>query len=232
MSDDPSFDFWYAVHNTEVIRLPPRKLETFGSTILNYHLLTELMDQPDKIRVREGRIEAYRPQIVTPLAHMQSIVEGFGEAASAYTEWLRKNEASLRILRYGFMIRKQESNEYILTDAMQAVADRVRGEMDSRSDPFGALAIGVDHPWEVCLIKLMVDVVESSVSSNVADLQGKNLFEKARKDPTGIHSRIEILFREAARDRSRLNELHSLLEKANLLGEYEDRFYALVRRHG
>ena len=35
---DP-FDFWFAVNNTEIRLLPKRHLETFGSTVLNYHLV-------------------------------------------------------------------------------------------------------------------------------------------------------------------------------------------------
>ena len=42
--DTEEFDFWYAVNNTEIVRQPSGQLETFGTTVLNYFLLTEIMD--------------------------------------------------------------------------------------------------------------------------------------------------------------------------------------------
>ena len=47
MDEIDHFDFWYAVNNTEVIQLPTRQLETFGTTALNYVLVSELMDSVD-----------------------------------------------------------------------------------------------------------------------------------------------------------------------------------------
>ena len=42
MSPPPKeFDFWYAVNNTEVLEMPLGRLETFGSTLIHYRLVTE-----------------------------------------------------------------------------------------------------------------------------------------------------------------------------------------------
>ena len=63
------FDFWYAVHNTKIVRGPSRALETFGATRINYHHLAELPDDPRKIRIREasqftaGRIPVFQSSI-------------------------------------------------------------------------------------------------------------------------------------------------------------------------
>ena len=76
-----TFDFWYAVKNTDVVVPPKRHLETFGNTIINYVLVSELMDSVSQVRVREGRMQAMRPQIVTPAAYSQIILEGYGEQA-------------------------------------------------------------------------------------------------------------------------------------------------------
>ncbi len=59
-------DFWFAVNNTEIVVMPSSPLETFGTTHLRYHLVTELMDATDRIRIREGTIQSQRPQIITP----------------------------------------------------------------------------------------------------------------------------------------------------------------------
>ena len=63
------FDFWYAVHHTKVVRGPSRALETFGETRINYRHIAELQDDPGKIRIREGRLEAHKPAIITPEAY-------------------------------------------------------------------------------------------------------------------------------------------------------------------
>lgn len=67
---------------------PKRHLETFGNTIINYYLVSELMDAVGKVRVREGRMQALRPQIITPSAYSSTLLEGFGEQAQKYLEWL------------------------------------------------------------------------------------------------------------------------------------------------
>ena len=65
-ADSRQFNFWYAVQNTKVVRAPARALETFGATLVNYHLVAELEDDPHKVRIREGRLEAHKPAIITP----------------------------------------------------------------------------------------------------------------------------------------------------------------------
>ncbi len=44
MGDIKSHNFWYAVNNTEVVLMPKSYLETFGTTNLRYHMVSELMD--------------------------------------------------------------------------------------------------------------------------------------------------------------------------------------------
>ena len=53
-----AFDFWYAVNNTEVVLKPRKQLETFGNSTVNYVLISEMMDEVNKVRIREGTIIA------------------------------------------------------------------------------------------------------------------------------------------------------------------------------
>lgn len=223
MQGPDSFDFWYAVNNTHVIRSPRQQLETFGSTVVDYHLLTEPMDEANKVRVREGRIEAFKPQILTPEHFSTTLLEGFGAEAGAYVEWLRRHEKELAILQYGFSIRKIEVKEHLLSDSLTLVADRINTELKQADDPLSALVIGVDEPWEVCLIKLMVDVAKHSMPGN---------FRELARDPSGARHEIEHAFLLAQTDRRRIGELGELLQRHNLFGEYEDRFFKLVRALG
>jgi len=222
MSKPSPFDFWYAVQNTHLLRVPLNRLETFGSTIVHYHLVSELMDSVNKVRVREGRIEAMKPRIMTPDNYLTTALEGFGEDADNYLEWLRDHQKDLAILQYGFSIRKQNLNEHILSDGLATVAERVKLELDAQDDPLTALVIGVDEPWEVCLIKLMVEVAGRSAPQNLRELQA---------DPDGSRRRIEADFEAADADPTRLGPLNELLQQSGLFEAYQDRFFQLVRRH-
>ena len=232
MESAEHFDFWYAVHNTRIIHSPSSRLETFGATTLNYHLVTELMDSVRQIKIREGRVEAYRPTIITPQSFAETILEGFGQEAGHYAAWLREHARNLRILKYGFSVRKQDLLEETVTGNLEDVAERVRADVEAREDPLGAVLVGVDKPWEVCLLKLMVDVVEKSVQKNIGDLRRQPGGLDAAGGQDDARAEIERDFAEAAKDRRRINALGAKLQKLNLFSEYEDRFYALVRKHG
>lgn len=217
------FDFWYAVNNTEVLELPRGRLETFGSTQINYRLVTELMDSIGKVRVREGRIQSFRPEILTPQSFTESPLEGFQAGqAEDFMRWLRKHEADLVLLKYGFKIRHETVTESIVHDSVDNVVERVRADLKAKADPLSALVLGVDEPWEVCLLKLLYEVVKQSAPINARDL---------RADPDGSRHEIERAFRLAANDRNRLAPLAQLLTRLEKFKDYEDRFFALVHSH-
>ncbi len=214
------FDFWYAVNHTEVVRLPRGKLETFGNTIVQYHLVSELMDAADKVRIREGRIETRRPEIVTPDHWSATMLEGFGEEAGRYADWLRTHQKDLMLLRYGFLIRKQETRDHVVSESLPMVVEQVEQSIVTRDNPMDALLIGVEEPWEVCLLKLMIEIVQGSVDKHVHDL---------RRDPRGHRHELEQAFLQAARGNLPLVSLNEKLHRHGLFEEYEDRFFALVR---
>ena len=222
MSPAPKeFDFWYAVNNTEVVLLPRGRLETFGATLINYSLVTELMDSVGQVRVREGRIQSFRPEILTPQSFAESPLEGFHAGqAEDFIRWLREHESDLILLKYGFKIRHETITESIVHDSIDNVLDRVATELKAKDDPLGALVRGVDEPWEVCLLKLLFEVVRRSAPGNARDL---------RADPDGTRHEIEAAFRLAANDRAKLAPLAQLLTRLGQFKDYEDRFYALVR---
>jgi hypothetical protein len=224
MSNNPQFDFWYAVNNTEVISVPERRLETFGATMVNYHLVTELMDSVNKVRVREGKLKAFRPEIITPQSVDQMMLEGFGREAGDYADWLQKHAQDMQILKYGFKVQKEEVNDYILTDSLRVVVDRVKEQVAEHNDPLGAVLVGVDRPWEVCLLKLMVELVQHSVAGNIQDIRQMQRDHKAQ-----LHMQIEQAFLDASRDAEKIPELAELLRRNGLFQRFQDRFFAVVR---
>ncbi len=226
------FDFWYALHNTEVVHPPSGRLETFGNSVVNYHLLSESMDDTNQVRIREGRIEAFRPQIITPTSLDQSTLDGFGTEADEYVQWLKDNAEDLVLLRYGFQIKKKEVREYTIHDRLPTALAQVEAELKGRNDPLGAIVIGVEKPWEVSLIKLMVDVMQKSVVANVNDLKKKQLLPMNPEQSEQMkREEIEEDFRAASKDRALIQDLGRKLQKYGLFEEFEDRFFALVRSH-
>ena len=224
MDETRAFDFWYAVHNTQIVLMPRGNLETFGVTLVRYNLLTEPMDSVGQVRIREGRIQSFRPQILTPERLSGSPLEaGFAsEQAEAFVRWLKEHEQDIAILKYGFKIRQETVSESVVHDALPNVLERVKADMESRDDPYAALLVGVDEPWEVCLLTLLFGMARHSAPLNAREL---------RADPDGSRHEIEAAFRLAARDKGSLGALADVLKRRGKFGEYEDRFYALVRAH-
>jgi len=231
MSKPSPSDIWYAVSQTRIVLMPSRRLETFGATLLNYHLITELMDTTGQVRIREGRITSFRPQIITPSGHAEGILEGFGPDAARYADWLREHAQDLRIIQYGFKIRKEELHQHVVTDHFEAVRDRVEQSVRAKEDPLAAVVTGVDEPWEVCLVKLMIDVTSGSLRGNVRDFERRRMFELNPAVPSSVREEIEIAFAEAARDPARIKPLGAKLQHHGLFNEYEERFFELMKKN-
>ena len=224
MSNDKEFDFWYAVNNTKLVTTPTSKLETFGDTIVNYSLICEDMDKVNKICIKEGQIKALKPTIITPDILGKINLNDFGSDANEYAEWLKNNAKELNIMQYGFSIYKQEIKEYFVTDNIDNVVERVKKEKEKENDPLSAIIIGVNSPWEVCLLKLVVDLVQKSAQGNFNQLK-----KHSSKNNTNIYDKIDNEFVFASKDPSRINNLAKLIKQNGLWKQYEDRFFALVK---
>ncbi len=222
-------DIWYAINSTRIVLMPSRRLETFGATVLHYHMVSELMDNVNKVRIREGRIQAHKPQIITPSSVSAGLLDGFGEEAERYVEWLREHMQDLRMLQYGFVISKKEISEEVVSDNLDAVVERVQDAVRKKDDPLAAVVVGVDVPWEVCLIKMMVDVSSQSFPGNVRELERHRLFSLQQDSPASSRQAIEQAFQAASRDSNLITPLGKRLQLEGVFSEYEDRFFALVK---
>ena len=149
---------------------PSHELETFGLTLVNYHLISQLDDFPGKVRVREGRLEAHPPKIITPSGFAKIHAEGFGEEACRYIDWLRENEDNFRILQYGYQLKSDNFSEQVVTDSMAAVTERVKTAVRDSNDKFAAVLQGVDEPWDIALVELWRREVERSADKNIREL--------------------------------------------------------------
>ena len=165
----------YAIENTQVIIAPQSKIETFGSTVFRFYLVTELMDEVNQVRVRDGRLHAERPSIITPSHYHQMLGEGFGEKAEEFIGWLKENAPDFAVLKYGFQFRKTDLQQEIVHSPMEEVVNRLRERVDRSEDPLSAVIQGVDEGWEVCLLKFATDMIQRSAAGNVDEWKRRGL---------------------------------------------------------
>ena len=168
-------NFDYAIENTRVIVAPEQKIATFGSTSFRFYLVSELMDRVNEVRVRDGRIHADRPQILTPDNFARLLLEGFGEKAEQYIEQLRERARDFAVLRYGFQFRKTDVVERTFRDPIDAVIARTKSQVEGEQEPLSAVIHGVDDAWEVCLLKFTIDMIERSSGGTLGDFRKRGL---------------------------------------------------------
>lgn len=168
-------DFQYAIENTRVLLAPDRRIDTFGSTRFRFYLVSELLDSINVVRVRDGRIEAEAPRIVTPGQYSKLMLEGFGEKARGFADWLEAHPQKIAFLKYGFEFRKMDVVEEIVHNPMAEVVDRIRTGINRAEEPLTAIIEGVDDAWEVCLLKFTLDLVQQSAGGNANDFRRRGL---------------------------------------------------------
>jgi hypothetical protein len=168
-------DFDYAIENTHVIVAPQQQIATFGTTSFDFYLISELMDRVDQVRIRNGKIHAERPQILTPEHYCRLLLEGFGEKAERYIERLREHARNIAVLRYGFQFRKTDLSEQTLRDSVDAVINRTKRNVERKNESLSAVIHGVDDAWEVCLLKFTIDLIERSSGGNLGDFRKRGL---------------------------------------------------------
>ncbi len=166
----------YALESTEVVYEPDRRIDTFGDTRFSFILLSEPMDTTGVTRIRSGWVEAEKPKIIKPEMYNQIDIEGFGEDAQKFFEWLsRQHQAYKALLQYGFQFKRSEINEETVHEPIEAVCARIRDEVLHSGDALKAVIKGVDDVWEVCLLKFTVEMVQKSHEINLFDFRRKGL---------------------------------------------------------
>lgn len=165
----------YAIENTQLIVAPQRRIATFGDTSFRFFLITEMMDSVNQVRVRDGRLHAERPQIITPGHIRRMLVEGFGENAEGFADWLGEHAPQLAILKYGFQFRKTDVSDELVHDTLESVVGRLRDRVEESKDPLSAVIQGVDEGWEICLLKFAADMIQESSGGNFGDFHKRGL---------------------------------------------------------
>jgi len=167
-------DFEYAIENTRVVRPPESIIETFGTTSFRFVFVTELMDDAHRVRVRDGKIEAERPRIIAPGHLQRMLLDGFGDQARGFAEWLEDNGQLVKILRYGFSLKKTDLAERIIPRGLDDALDLLDKEIH-HSGQNTALISGIDDAWELCLLKFATDVIQRSSGENIEEWRRRGL---------------------------------------------------------
>jgi len=225
----------HAVRNTEVLRAPKQSLYTFGTTNIYYYLVTE-PSYPELIEtgnvtetvVREGRVTAERPRIVTP--YYLSRLEGFSlEARRYFQESLNKYGSNAGGLFYTYSNETKELT--IVSDNLPSVVEKLNAEIDKRGDPLAAIIKGENDLWDVSLMKFIFEVTTSSIADNIGQLSRRGLLDMdAAGIPVDARVRINELFSMVIRGERDPTELKEELDRWGLFEEYQDRFFNIFQR--
>ena len=215
----------YAIEHTEVVRSPQQSLATFGTTNIYYYLVTGLTEWVNV--VREGRVIAARPKIVTP-SYLVNL-EGFSTQARRFIEMMVERYPHEPGIFYTYKNEPREIN--IVSEPVGAIVDKINRQIDSQRDPLTAIIKGVEELWDVSLLKFTYELTRSSVSSNVAELERYGLLNVDTAGvPRDARNYIEELFEKAKRNPSCAPELVAELRRWGLFHEYQDRFLSLFKR--
>lgn len=215
----------YVIEHTEVLRAPKQSLSTFGTTNIYYYLVTELAEWVNV--VREGRVIAAKPKIVTPSYLIN--LEGFSMQAKRFIEIMAEKNPHEPGIFYTYKNEPGEMN--IVSESVGAIVDKVNRRIDGQRDPLTTIIKGVEELWDVSLLKFTYELTRSSMQGNVAELERHGLL---RVDSAGVprdaRNHIEELFEKASRDPAWASELVAELRRWDLFYEYQDRFLSLFKK--
>ena len=215
----------YAIEQTEVVKAPRQSLATFGTTNVYYYLICELMESVNV--VKEGRVIASKPRIVTPSYLIN--LEGFSGQAKRFFEMISEKFPQEAGIFYRYKNEPLEMN--VASEPAEAVIDKINRKIEERGDRLSAIIKGVEELWDVSLLKFTFELTRNSVHSNLAEFQSRGLLRMDEEGvPEDARAHIEEMFRRTEHDHSYAPQLVSELKRWGLLEEYQDRFLSIFRK--
>ena len=227
-------DLIRAAEQTWVVRYPKQNLATFGTTSLSYYVVTEPIyreiqpEDPESV-VRQGRVVAEKPAIVTP--HYAMNLEGFSDDAYSYFRHLSQQYGpnSPGIL---YQYRNEAEKMDILSGPPADIAHRISDDLDDKKDDLAVVMVGVDELWDVALLKFIYEFTSRSAAENAQELRTRGMFDPSPSAgglPQGAIQRIEQMFGQVQQGRDP-EDLRRELDRWGVFEYYEDRFLNLFRR--
>lgn len=219
---------------TEVLRSPRQSLSTFGTSNVYYYLVTEpsysdVVKTGAETVIREGRVIAQKPRIVTP--YYLSRLEGFDTGARQYLDMLtRMHGPDAPGMLYTY--RNEPKELSIVSGDLATVVARLNEEADRRGDPLTSIIKGHDQFWDVSLLKFIYELTRGSARHNMMQMGARGLLGMDHGIPMDARVTIEELFRQVAAGERDPGELKKELDRWDVFDEYEDRFFDLFKKRG
>jgi hypothetical protein len=221
-----------AVMNTEIVRAPKQSLATFGTTNVYYYLVAEaayneLVNSNETV-IREGRVIAERPKIVTP--SYLSRVQGFSPEARKYFEKLitLQNPSSPGLM---YTYRNEPKEVNFVAENLASVIAKLNDEIEQKKNPLTSIIKGEDTLWDVSILKFIYEITQNSVVDNFRQLNQRGLLNMDSSGlPSDARIRIETLFDLVIKGELEPSELKNELDRWNVFSEYQDRFLDIFRK--
>lgn len=214
-----------AMEKTEIIRVPQRRLSTFGSTTIDYYVVCEITEQMSA--VRDGRVVAERPRIVTPYYLLH--VEGFSEGAKRYLGMMAQQNPHEPGIFYTYRNEPHAMN--VVSEPLGVVVGNLSARLDAEQRGLSTIIRGVEDVWDLAVMMFIYDLTRRAAGGNYADFRSHGLLDVDESGvPAAARQQIEMLFAIVREDRSRASELVTELNRWGVYQEYEDRFLRLFKR--
>ena len=214
----------YALEHTELIRAPRQELDTFGSSVIDYYVVTELVGNISVIR--DGKVIAERPKIVTPTYLVN--IEGFSEQAKKYIDMMARERPYESGIFYRY--KNERGGMNVISEPAKQVIDKLGSQIEEQHNPLSTIIKGVEELWDVSLLMFIYELTTRSARANMAEFNRRGFLDiDSSGVPQGARDYIEELFEKASRNLSRAPQLVVELNRWGLFPEYQDRFFALFR---
>ena len=226
-------DLIKAVQKTRVARKPLQHLATFGTSIINYYVITEpIYSDIDELKketvVRSGRVNSGKPQIVTPTYALN--LKGFSSEAYKYLEFI-SDKFGVNSPGVLYQYKNEPGKINILNGSVEEVSNNIIKELNTKKDKLTAVIVGVDELWDVSLLKFIHDFTSESLVSNVNEFNSRGLLQPQDQFggvPKAAVQRIEILFNQVEFGADP-EILKKELDRWGLFDHYEERFLNLFK---
>jgi len=178
-------------------------------------------------RVKLPAVTAERPQIVTPL-YLLNLFEGFEHGEEYARHLVETMGANSPGLMYSY--RNELEDTSVVSDPLSMVAQRLADDLERQGEGMAAVIQGVDHLWDISLMKFIFDLTVSSLGRNMAELAHSGLLGMEGGLPRAARVRIEEMLAGVARGQVAPADLKAELDRWGVFREYEDRFLASALR--
>lgn len=164
-------EFWEeSLNHTEIVRLPLKRLLTFGNTRFDYIFLApSLVNKGDTV-VRKGQMDVDRPSLILP--HSMPTFEGFDSEGQAgiQGEELR-SFFFVRGIKFPNLAYKNESYEIDLFEGPLAKAEKnFVDQVRSKENISTGICIGKDTSWQFSVLLMGCHMIDMHIDTDLQEI--------------------------------------------------------------